>query len=97
MKRLASMSHLGIDKFVHTANVATLSGISPPMTRESEFIRAELPDVERIVKNECWLEGERRGCRVEPSDDVVRCRVAEIILGGVGAYLRAHLGKSEQR
>jgi hypothetical protein len=60
------------------------------MSSESEFIRAEIPDIEKIVRNECWLEGERRGCPVLPTDDVIRRRVADIILGGAGAYLRQH-------
>jgi len=55
---------------------------------ETEFIRSEIPDVERIVKNECWLEGERRGCPVSPHDEVVRKRVAQIILDGAGAFIR---------
>jgi hypothetical protein len=55
---------------------------------ETEFIRSEIPDVAHIVKNECWLEGERRGCAVSPHDEVVRKRVAEIILEGAGAYIR---------
>jgi hypothetical protein len=58
------------------------------MSRETEIIRAEIPEIARIVKNECWLESERRGCPVGPNDEVIRWRVAEIILGGAGAYLR---------
>jgi Arc/MetJ-type ribon-helix-helix transcriptional regulator len=58
------------------------------MDPESEVIRAEIPDVEKIFRDECWLEAERRGAPVEPQDDVVRERVAEIILTGVGARLR---------
>ena len=62
------------------------------MDRESEIIRAEIPDVEVIVRNECWLEGERRGQAVDRSDDAIRERVADIILGGVGADLRKKHG-----
>jgi hypothetical protein len=58
------------------------------MDPESEFIRAEIPEVADIVRNECWFEGERRGVPVDPCDDVGRERVADIILSGVGAYLR---------
>lgn len=58
------------------------------MSSESEFIRGEIPDVEAIVRNECWLEAERRGCPVDPKDEVIRVRVADIILTGAGAYLR---------
>ena len=58
------------------------------MSSESEFIREEIPDVAEIVRNECWLEAERRGCPVDPKDEVIRVRVADIILTGAGAYLR---------
>ena len=58
------------------------------MNPESEFIRSELPDVKSIVDNECWLEGERRGAPVDAHDEKIQTRVAQIILGGAGAYLR---------
>ena len=58
------------------------------MSKEIEIIRAEIPEIARIVDNECWLESERRGCIVGPNDAVVRTRVADIILGGAGAYIR---------
>ena len=58
------------------------------MSRESEFIQKELPYIEQIVRNECWLEGQRRGCQVEPTDDIVRQRVADVILSGAGEYIR---------
>jgi hypothetical protein len=58
------------------------------MSSESEFILDELPDVASIIQNECWLEGQRRGCAVDPSDDFIRRRVAEIILSGAGEYMR---------
>jgi hypothetical protein len=58
------------------------------MDDETEFIRAEIPDVKSIVDNECWLEGERRGRSVDAHDKTIQERVADIILGGVGAYLR---------
>ncbi len=58
---------------------------------ESEFIRAEMQEVERIVRNECWLEGERRGGAVDPHDPDIRMKVADIILGGAGEELRRSL------
>jgi hypothetical protein len=64
------------------------------MSPESEFIRSEIPELEKIVRDECWLEAERRGTPVDPREDVIRQRVAEIILDGVGAYLR---GKMEAK
>ena len=39
----------------------------------------EIPILEKIVRDECWLEGERRGCAVDPDDPVVSARIAEII------------------
>jgi hypothetical protein len=62
------------------------------MDEESQIIRAEIPDVKSIVDNECWLEGERRGQPVDGRDKTVRERVADIILGGAGAYLRKKHG-----
>jgi hypothetical protein len=61
------------------------------MSEEAEFIRAEVPEVRHIVQDECWLEGERRGQAVDPSDSVIQNRVAEIILSGVGEKLRHNL------
>lgn len=58
------------------------------MDEEAEFIRSEIPDVKSIVNTECWLEGERRGGPVDAHDQTIQERVADIILGGAGAYLR---------
>jgi hypothetical protein len=58
------------------------------MSPESEFIQMEIPEIAQIFRDECWLEGERRGTAVDPKDEVVQSRVAEIILSGVGARLR---------
>ena len=64
------------------------------MSAESEFIQAEIPEVRKIVQDECWLEGERRGAAVDPRDDAIQKRVAEIILSGVGAQLRSSVHPS---
>jgi len=58
------------------------------MDQEAEFIRSEIPAVEKIIRVECWLEGERRGTPVDPSDSFIQLRVADIILHGVGETLR---------
>jgi hypothetical protein len=58
------------------------------MNPENEIIRAELFDVEEIVRNECWLEAERRGAPVDRHEESIRTRVADIILNGAGAALR---------
>lgn len=48
----------------------------------------QLPIIAKIIRDETWLEGERRGCPVAPSDPVVRANVCAIILR-IGAELRA--------
>ena len=58
------------------------------MDEQAEFILSEIPDVKSIVQNECWLEGERRGQPVDLQDPAIQERVADIILGGAGDYMR---------
>ncbi len=58
----------------------------PPMT---SIVFAELPAIEKIIADETWLEGERRGCPVPPDDPVVVERVCEIVLR-IGQKLREH-------
>ena len=47
----------------------------------------ELPVIQKIIQDETWLEGERRGCQVPPTDQVVRERVCEVVLR-IGQELR---------
>lgn len=47
----------------------------------------ELPVIDKIIRDETWLEGERRGCWVSPHDPVVRENVCRVILR-IGAELR---------
>jgi hypothetical protein len=47
----------------------------------------EIPVIQKIVADETWLEGERRGCYVSPTDRVVRERVCDVILR-IGQQLR---------
>jgi hypothetical protein len=55
----------------------------------------ELPVIQKIIADETWLEGERRGCWVPPDDPVVRENVCQVILR-IGAALReALLGRAE--
>jgi hypothetical protein len=44
--------------------------------------------IEKIIRDETWLEGERRGRFVPSSDRVVRENVCRIVLG-IGAQIRA--------
>lgn len=43
--------------------------------------------IQKIIADETWLEGERRGCAVAPSDRVVRENVCRVILE-IGQQLR---------
>ena len=56
-------------------------------------LHRELPVIQKIIQDETWLEGERRGCQVAPTDQVVRERVCEIILR-IGQELRDSLSAS---
>ena len=55
------------------------------------FIIRELRAIEQIVRDETWLEGERRRAYVSPDDPVVRENVCRVILR-IGAQLRESLG-----
>jgi hypothetical protein len=48
----------------------------------------QLPLIQKIIDDETWLEGERRGRPVGPWDPIVRERVCLVILR-VGGTLRA--------
>lgn len=50
----------------------------------------EIPVIQKIIQDETWLEGERRGCTVAPTDQVVREHVCEVILR-IGQQLRESL------
>lgn len=54
------------------------------------IIERQLPHIARIIQDEAWLEGERRGCPVSGDDPVVREKVCDVVLR-VGAELRAHM------
>ena len=58
------------------------------MCAEQVIVLHELPAIEKIVRDETWLEGERRGCWVDPHDPAVTEKVCEIILR-LGAEMRA--------
>jgi len=47
----------------------------------------QIPVIRKIIQDETWLEGERRGCHVRPDDRVVRDNVCRVILQ-VGQQLR---------
>jgi hypothetical protein len=51
-------------------------------------VRHQLPCVAQIIRDETWLEAERRGQTVPPDDPVVRANVCAVILR-IGARMRA--------
>ena len=53
----------------------------------------ELSLIDKIIRDETWLEGERRGRFVPPSDRIVRENVCKVILC-IGAQLRASATKA---
>lgn len=57
------------------------------MIANDPVIFHQLPIIRQIIADETWLEGERRGCAVSPSDTVVRSRVCDIVLR-IGQELR---------
>ena len=49
--------------------------------------------IHKIINDETWLEGERRGCCVSPHDPVVRDSVCAVVLR-IGQQLRDSLADS---
>jgi hypothetical protein len=57
------------------------------MSAPPDSLRRQLPFIQQIIRDETWLEGERRGCPVSESDPKVVDRVCGIVLT-VGEQLR---------
>ncbi len=60
------------------------------MARLDPIVFRELPVIQKIIADEMWYEGERRGCPVSADDPVVRENVCAVVLR-IGAELRAKL------
>ena len=54
----------------------------------TEVILAEFSEVEKIIANETLLASERVGYPVNPHSPEIQARIAEILLSGMGVYLR---------
>jgi len=52
---------------------------TPKKGKSSDLIKAEIPIVEKIIRDETWYEGERRGTPVNPNDPTVMSKVCNII------------------
>jgi hypothetical protein len=61
------------------------------MDSQDPILSRELPMIQKIIQDETWLEGERRGCQVHSDDRVVREHVCEVVLR-VGQQLRDAAG-----
>jgi hypothetical protein len=48
-------------------------------SKAAEIIKAEIPIIEKIIRDETWLEGERRGAPVNSDDPLVLKKVCSII------------------
>jgi hypothetical protein len=70
--------------------IVPMKGATPllPMKAVDPIVFLELHIIQKIIDDEIWLEGERRGCAVDPNDPVVIASVCEIVLR-IGAELRA--------
>ncbi len=60
------------------------------MTKPDPVVIQELPVIQKIISDETWLEGERRGGYVSQEDPVVRERVCDVVLT-IGERLRQML------
>lgn len=69
---------------------------SPSMLSADPILLREIPVIQKIIADETWLEGERRGCFVAPTDRVVRERVCEVVLR-IGQQLRDSIAVSMAR
>jgi hypothetical protein len=59
------------------------------MSNQDPVVLRELPVIQKIIADETWLEGERRGGYVSPDDPVVQEHVCDIVLS-VGEKLREY-------
>ena len=57
------------------------------MNKFDPVLLREIPVIHKIIRDETWLEGERRGCRVPMHDAKVRENVCQVILR-IGQELR---------
>jgi hypothetical protein len=57
------------------------------MSKLDPIVHRELPVIEKIIADETWLEGERRGRYVSSEDPVVRDKVCDVVLT-IGGQLR---------
>ena len=57
------------------------------MNPSDPILVRQIPVIQQIIRDETWLEGERRGCHVPADDTVVKENVCRVVLR-VGQQLR---------
>ena len=62
------------------------------MTILDPIIKRELPVIQQIIRDETWLEAERRGCQVSSRDPAVSDKVCAVVLR-IGALMRKNAVK----
>ena len=67
-----------------------MSVLLPIMHSHDPIADLELPVIQKIINDETWLEGERRGCAVGAHDPVVTERVCSVVMR-IGRQLRETL------
>jgi hypothetical protein len=50
------------------------------MAKLDPIIAREIPIIQKIIQDETWFEGERRGCFVSPDDPIVQLNACQVIL-----------------
>ena len=63
------------------------------MQKLDPVIFRQLTIIHKIIEDETWLEGERRGCWVSVDDPVVRENVCEVVLR-IGRKMRETVSRS---
>jgi hypothetical protein len=71
----------------------SVSYLVMPSQLEPVLLR-QLPVIQKVIRDETWLEAERRGCPVSPQDPAVRENVCQVVLR-IGRELRERLSAPE--
>jgi hypothetical protein len=66
------------------------------MENPDPVLQRQLPRIAKVIRDEMWYEGERRGCPVPKNDPVVREKVSGIVLRH-GAEWRAEFSADPGR
>jgi len=62
------------------------------MYHHDPVVAEEIPVIRKVIANEIWFEGERRGCAVSADDPVVRENVCQVVLR-IGHEMRENISR----